>query len=1108
MKKYYLLLVCVLGLGNFFPSNAQVNPQLQWVFNAANTAIWGGTNFGRCIAVDASGNRYVAGYFQGTADFDPSVGTANLTAVGWGDIFIAKYDSNGKYLWAKAFGGGLDDSAISIALNNNGEVYVTGFFSATADFDPSAATANLTSTGNEDIFIAKYDSNGNYIWAKAFGGTNSDYVNSIVVNTDGEVYLTGSFWDTADFDPSVATANLTSAGYDDIFIAKYSSSGSYIWVKGIGGTGFDASNDITLNSSGEVHITGYFSNTVDFDPSASTANLTSAEYSDIFIAKYTNNGSYLWAKAMGGAASDSARSLVVNSIGEVYITGDFSNTVDFDPSAATANLTSAGYNDIFIAKYTNNGSYLWAKAMGGFESDLGFSLAVNSSGEVIITGTFSWTVDFDPSAATSTLTSVNQSRDIFIAKYNSNGGYLWAAGMGGECDESGFSVVVDNNGRISATGDFCGTADFDPSAGTANLTTGGGLNCFVSTYTTSGSYINAFAIGGYSSNSFRGQGNCMAKDAFGNVYVAGIFYGTVDFDPSANTAYWTSAGSRDIFIAKYDSNGNYLWSKAVAGPGFDNVGSLVVNSGGEVYITGYFDQIADFDPSAAVANLNSSGRSDIFIAKYDSNGNYLWAKAIGGPDADLGVHSMAANSSGELYLTGVGGSIGNIDFDPSGATAYLSQTFSFSDIFIAKYDSNGNYLWVKSIVGSRYDRVANLAVNSSGQVYITGSFEETADFDPSANVANLTSVGVFDIFIAKYDSSGNYLWAKAVGGTGNDMVNFIAVNGSGDLYVTGYFASTVDFDPSAATANLTSEGVSNVFLAKYNSSGNYIWAKALGVIDHEFDLDYTRNSLALNSGGEVYMAGMFRGTDDFDPSAAVANFTSVGSDDIFIAKYSSSGNYLWAKAVGGGGQDGATALVVNDKQVYVTGEFEGTCDFEPSNTSGSLTTLGSGDMFLAKYLECTTTTIPTITLTGTTLTSNSTADVYQWIDCNNGNTPVPNATSQSFTPVVSGNYAVVLTMGGCQSTSACQTVLGVREEEMASVKLYPNPTTGNLTISWADSMEDVAIVVTDILGKTIKSMQYKGQQEARFSLDGVASGIYFVRLQNGEKTKQFKLIKK
>ncbi|HSD13509.1 MAG TPA: T9SS type A sorting domain-containing protein [Flavobacterium sp.] len=1129
MKKFYLLLVCILSLGSSYKLSAQGAPQLQWVFNAANSPdyLWGGNNEGKSIAVDASGNRYVTGYFEGIVDFDPSAGTANLTAVGGQDIFIAKYDSNGNYLWAKAMGGANWDEGNSIVLNSSGEVYVTGFFWQTVDFDPSAATANLITAGGKDIFLAKYDSNGNYLWAKAMGGTGQDQAKSLVVSTGGELYVTGSFYGTVDFDPSAATANVTSAGSNDVFIAKYGSNGDCIWAKAMGGINGDEATAITLSSSGQVHITGSTWGG-DFDPSSAVANLNTTEGSDIFIAKYDSNGNYIWAKSMDGQGSgQTGTSLVVRNDGNVYVTGYFSGWADVDPSTDTFFLYStSGTRDIFIAGYNSNGNYLWAKAMGGIGTDEASSLALDKFDNLWVTGIFSGTADFDPSSSIANRVS-NGGSDMFIAKYytfTAQAGQLFSVySWGGTKDDRATSIAVKNTGNnhnVYLTGSFQETVDFGSSPSNQRyLTSGtGASNCFMNHYfNVLGGFIdyrNAQVIGGYPNQPPRESGRSVATDSFGNVYVVGGFSGTADFDPSAATATLTATGSGSMFLAKYDSGGNYLWAKAIGGTN-NNPMHIAINSVGEIIIAGFFYNTTDFDPSPSTFNLTSQGDADVFIAKYDSNGNYLWAKSMGGTGHECNF-AMALNSSGQIHIIGEYDSAA-ADFDPSSATANLVGGGNVG-LYIAKYDSDGNYLWVKSVGGAAYSGAYgwsfsfSLAVNNSGEVYVVGFFRGTFDFDPSAATANLISAGGSqDVFIAKYDSNGNYLWAKAIGGALNDdSAKAIAVNGNGELYVTGYFGGTVDFDPSTVTANLTAAGgVSNSFIAKYDSSGNYIWAKAMEVTEN---IDARPPSaLVLNSNGEIYISGVFQGTGDFDPSVASVNLTSAGGNDIYVAKYDNNGNYLWAKTMGGPSDDQAYSLVLNSSgELYATGYFQNTVDFEPASTCiGSLTS-SNEDMFLAKYANgtCTAIAIPTVTQTGSTLTVDSTADAYQWIDCNNGNSPVQGATNQSFTPAVSGNYAVVLTTGCCQNASACQTVLSVNDAEMTSVTLYPNPTTGNFTISWADALESVEIVVVDIMGKTIKTMYCQGQQEARLSLDGAANGIYFVCLQSGQKTKQFKLIKK
>ena len=212
---------------------------------------------GNAIATDAGGNVYITGYFQGTVDFDPSTSVFNLTSKGGDDIFISKLDSAGNLVWAKSMGGLGDDWGNSLALDAYGNVYITGSFSATADFDPSPNTINLTSAGAYDIFITKLDGGGNILWAKRFGGNAVDKGNSLALDPYGNVYTMGNFSTTADFDPSGNTFNLTSAGAYDIFITKLDASGNFLWAKGFGGTGYEEGYSLAVDAQGNVYATGY-----------------------------------------------------------------------------------------------------------------------------------------------------------------------------------------------------------------------------------------------------------------------------------------------------------------------------------------------------------------------------------------------------------------------------------------------------------------------------------------------------------------------------------------------------------------------------------------------------------------------------------------------------------------------------------------------------------------------------------------------------------------------------------------------------------------------------------------------------------------------------------
>jgi uncharacterized protein (TIGR02145 family) len=440
----------------------------------------GGANseYGESIVVDASGNVYTTGYFEGTADFDPGPGTFNLTSAGLSDVFISKLDASGNFVWAKQLGGSSNARGYSIAVDASGNVYTTGSFSGTADFDPGQGTFNLTSAGLSDVFISKLDASGSFVWAKQLGGSYNDVGNSIAVDAFGNVYTTGSFWETANFDPGPGTFNLTSSGGIDIFISKLDASGNFVWAKQLGGFSYDDGRSIAVDASGNVYTTGYFEGTADFDPGPGTFNLTSTGDSDIFISKLDASGNFVWAKQLGGTSGDYGYSIAVDASGNVYTTGSFYETADFDQGPGTFNLTSSGGIDIFISKLDASGNFVWAKQLGGTSGDFGYSIAVDASGNVYTTGDFEGTADFDPGQGTFNLTSVGNV-DIFISKLDASGNFVWAKQLGGTANDYGLSITVDASGNVYTTGSFQGTADFDPGPDTFNLISHGGDDIFV-----------------------------------------------------------------------------------------------------------------------------------------------------------------------------------------------------------------------------------------------------------------------------------------------------------------------------------------------------------------------------------------------------------------------------------------------------------------------------------------------------------------------------------------------------------------------------------------------------------------------------------------------------
>jgi hypothetical protein len=856
-------------------SNGGADVFIQKLTSSGNL-VWaksfGGTlnELGSFLAIDGSGNLYATGYFQGTVDFDPGSGTVNLTSNGGEDIFIQKLTSSGNLIWAKSFGGSSNDNVNSLSVDSSGNFYIMGIFSGTVDFDPGLGTVNLTSNGNSDVYVQKLTSSGNLVWAKSFGGTSHEFGRSISIDDTGNVYIAGSFSGTADFDPGSGIFNLTSNGGEDIFIQKLTSSGNLVWAKSFGGPNNELPNSISLDSWGNVYNTGFFSGTVDFDPGLGTVNLTSNRGADVYIQKLTSSGNLVWAKSFGGSSTVVANSIFADAFGNVYTTGYFSGTADFDLGSGIFNLTSNGLSDVFIQKLTSSGNLVWAKSFGGSSYDQANFTSVDASGNVITSGIFSGTVDFDPGIGTVNLTS-NGGYDFFIQKLTSSGNLVWAKSYVNVAFVYPSFSASDGSGNVFTSGVFKGTVDFDPGPGTVNLTSNGGnYDVFIQKLTSSGNLVWAKSFGGASLN----EVTSISVDASGNVYTTGRFAGTVDFDPGSGTVNLTSNGSYDVFIQKLTSSGNLVWAKSFGGPNYELPNSISLDRWGNVYNTGIFGGTVDFDPGLGTVNLTSNGGNDVYVQKLTSSGNLVWAKSFGGTFPDMG-QSISLDASGNVYTTGY--FQGTVDFDPGSGTVNLTSN-GVSDVFIQKLTSSGNLVWAKSFGGSSSDMATSISVDASGNVYTTGSFAGTADFDPGSSIINLTSNGSADVFIQKLTSSGNLVWAKSFGGTNYDYMNSVSIDSSGNIYTLGDFQGTIDLDPDSGTVYLTSNGGRDVFIQKLTSFGNLVWAKSFGGSSSE-----RGRSITLDDFGNIYTTGNFSGIVDFDPDSGILNLISNGTD-VFIQK--------------------------------------------------------------------------------------------------------------------------------------------------------------------------------------------------------------------------------
>jgi len=407
-----------------------------------------GDDHGNDIVTDSNGNSYVTGYFEDTITFGAFTlitPTATIQQSDF-DIFITKYDPNGNVLWAKQAGGIGWDEGYGISIDNYGNCYVTGAFTDTAYFESDTVYSNNTS----DVFIAKYSTNGNFQWVKQINGsTGYNQGQSITNDIFGNIYVTGEFLDTLTIDAFVLNGG-------KIFIAKFDSIGNAIWVNQMGKNNWSPPrptvSGIGIDENSNSYITGYFADTLFF----SSDTLIASGITDIFIAKYDSLGNIQWAKKAGGATNfyDTSSDIVVSGKGSLYIVGSFNGVAIFD----SVSITSSGFTDIFVSKWSKDGDIIWAKKAGGVNDDFGWGIELNFDGNLYVTGRFADSSFFD----TISLFSQN-SIDLYVANYDTLGNVKYAVQSAGSSASDwfgGFSISSDNFGNVYLTGIFQGSAMF------------------------------------------------------------------------------------------------------------------------------------------------------------------------------------------------------------------------------------------------------------------------------------------------------------------------------------------------------------------------------------------------------------------------------------------------------------------------------------------------------------------------------------------------------------------------------------------------------------------------------------------------------------------------
>jgi len=434
-----------------------------------------GNESAAAVATDAGGNVYAAGYFS-SASFNFSFFPMNNAASGFNDVFLVKYDPNGTVLWATSFGGNDNDYATSVSTDRWGNVFVAGYFFSSSITIGTTTLTNAGSTDSSDMYVAKFDSLGNFKWARKAGGIKDDRVNSIKTDISGNVVVTGSFQSSyLAFGADTVKNPIT--GVDRVFVIKYDSLGNYVWALGAGGVGYDFGYAVATDPGNNVYVTGAFSgSSITFGSTVLSNNPGGLGVDDLFIVKYDSTGALLWARTGTGTGNDIPTAAGADNYGNIYVTGKYTSpTLTF----GTATLSNAGGYDIFLVKYDLLGNFKWAKSNGGAADDIVHALAIDDSSYVALVGNFaSTTLPFGPSTLSYDGSGLSA---LFVGKYDSSGNALRATTTGpGHSNANGIAVAYP--GKIYIAGDFSDTTFWFGKDTIQNVIHSATLDMFVAKY--------------------------------------------------------------------------------------------------------------------------------------------------------------------------------------------------------------------------------------------------------------------------------------------------------------------------------------------------------------------------------------------------------------------------------------------------------------------------------------------------------------------------------------------------------------------------------------------------------------------------------------------------
>jgi hypothetical protein len=846
------------GGSDIFLARYDPDGNLLWATNAGGA----GNDQALGVAVGEGTNIFVTGIFSSAATF----GATNVVAAGSTDVFLARYDVNGACVWVRQGGGASADTGRAVACDPSGNIFVAGdYFSQTVAFGATTLlNANFANGLYNDVFVAKYNRDGNELWAGRGGGSTYDYGRAVAVDAAGNVCVAGDFSGAATFGP----ASVNSAGLSDAFIAKYDPAGSLLWVNTGGGTSTDLAAGVATDGGGNIFLTGQIINSATF----SGQTLSGASV-DVFLAMYAPNGKLNYVRKAGGGTSNYGNAIAADRAGHLYLTGLMTGT----PSFGHATYATAGGGDFFLAKFAAFDPALppvltvnLANQSVLFGADLTLSSGFNSIEPV----TAQWWFNGGPLAsATNTWLVLSNATaglagDYWLVLSNEFGAvtsavatviviierdFVWTRSAGGASNDVALATLATSAGDIYVAGYFTDTADFDG----VNLVSAGGEDIFVARYNPLGTLIWVQQFGGPGND----RATALCREPLGELVMAGTFSDTVLFD----TNLLVSAGGTDVFLAHLTTAGGLNWVRQGGGASNDVAQAVAAHSvASGIYVAGFAQANATF----GTTTLTISGTTNkMFLAKYDTSGNFVWAATTANTGPSEG-RALACDAGNFVYLGGT--RAGSVSFGGLLSTGAMSG-------FVARYSSGGNTAsWVRWFGPAPNsptfnNRVNGLALDTSSNVFVTGEFQGEVYLLGSTNGPLSYNTNQADGFLLKLDPAGTPQWVKTISGPGADGGNSVTLDSLGNPYVTGSFST------KAAIGNtlLTSAGGQDMFVALFDTTGALVKARRAGGA-----ADDVGQAVATDGAGRVFVAGSHAAPAAFGTNS----LTTAGGSDAFLTR--------------------------------------------------------------------------------------------------------------------------------------------------------------------------------------------------------------------------------